>query len=273
MTDELYEEPGINKPLIGVAIAVVIAAAAGGYYWYGRTAVSAKAPQVAEPIAPAPAAAPEEARIEHPLPAEVSSTALPDLNDSDKAIGDALGQAVGADAAASFLVRDSIIRHIVVTIDNLPRQKLPVDKRPIVPVPGTFAAVGDELHATLDSRNFRRYAPMIDVLRKLDMQRIAEVYFRFYPLLQKSYEDLGYPYGYFNDRLVQVIDDLLKTPQIAGPIELTRPNVLYVFADQSLESRSAGQKLLLRMGPDNAAVVKAKLAELRTIVTAAPPHH
>ena len=270
MTDELYQEPGINKPLIGVAIAVVIAAAAGGYYWYGRTQ-QAKPPQVEEPVAASPA--PAEARIEHPVPADVGSTPLPDLNDSDKAIGDALGQAVGQDAVASYLVRDGIIRHIVVTVDNLPRQKLPVDKRPIVPVPGTFAAVGDELHATLDSRNFRRYSPMIDVLRRLDMQRLAAVYFRFYPLLQKSYEDLGYPNGYFNDRLVNVIDDLLKTPQIAGPIELARPNVLYVFADQSLESRSAGQKLLLRMGPDNAAVVKAKLAELRSIVTAAPPKH
>jgi hypothetical protein len=46
---------------------------------------------------------------------------------------------------------------------------------------------------------------------------------------------------------------------------------MYVFTDQSLESRPAGQKLLIRMGPDNAAVVKAKLSELRAAITAAPP--
>jgi len=37
------------------------------------------------------------------------------------------------------------------------------------------------------------------------------------------------------------------------------------------ESRPAGQKLLIRMGPDNAAAIKIKLKELRTAITAAPP--
>ena len=32
----------------------------------------------------------------------------------------------------------------------------------------------------------------------------------------------------------------------------------------------AGQKLLIRMGPENAQAIKAKLTELRTVVTAAP---
>jgi len=112
---------------------------------------------------------------------------------------------------------------------------------------------------------------MVAVIRKLDMQQLAAVYLHFYPLFQRVYQDLGYPNGYFNDRLVQVIDSLLATPQPAGPIELTRPNVMYTFADPSLEARPAGQKLLLRMGPDNASAIKAKLSELRSIVTAAPP--
>jgi hypothetical protein len=112
---------------------------------------------------------------------------------------------------------------------------------------------------------------MVEVLRKTDMQRFAAVYLHFYPLFQKAYQDLGYPNGYFNDRLVQVIDVLLATPQITGPVELVRPNVMYTFADPKLESRPAGQKVLIRMGPDNAAAVKAKLMELRAIITAAPP--
>jgi len=82
---------------------------------------------------------------------------------------------------------------------------------------------------------------------------------------------LGYPNGYFNDRLVQVIDVLLATPQISGPIDLVRPNVMYIYADPTLEARPAGQKLLIRMGPENAAVIKAKLVELRAAVTAAAP--
>jgi hypothetical protein len=160
---------------------------------------------------------------------------------------------------------------LVVTIDNLPRQKVAVGKRPTSAVPGTFVASGDELHATLEPQNFARYQPMVAVVAKLDMQQLAAVYVRFYPLFQQAYQDLGYPNGYFNDRLVQVIDSLLAAPQPTAPIALVRPNVMYIFADPALESRPAGQKLLIRMGPDNAAVIKTKLMELRAAITAAPP--
>jgi hypothetical protein len=39
--------------------------------------------------------------------------------------------------------------------------------------------------------------------------------------------------------------------------------VQYEFADPKVESLSAGQKALIRMGSDNAKVVKDKLRELR----------
>jgi hypothetical protein len=47
--------------------------------------------------------------------------------------------------------------------------------------------------------------------------------------------------------------------------------VLYEFADPALESRSAGQKLLLRMGAENAARAKGRLREFRREITAASP--
>jgi hypothetical protein len=204
---------------------------------------------------------------------DAAKAPLPELNDSDMAVIDALGDAAPGLNLAQYLVPESVIRHIVVTVDNLPRQKVAVDKRPVTPAAGVFVADGDELHATLDSRNFRRYEPMMDLIRKADMQRFGAVYLRFYPLFQKAYQDLGYPTGYFNDRLVTVIDMLLATPQIAGPVELVRPNVMYVFADPKLEALPAGQKVLIRIGADNAAAVKAKLMELRAIITAAGPKH
>jgi hypothetical protein len=39
--------------------------------------------------------------------------------------------------------------------------------------------------------------------------------------------------------------------------------VLYRFADEQLEKSSSGHKLLIRMGPDNAAVLKGKLREIK----------
>jgi Protein of unknown function (DUF3014) len=262
----------INKPIIGVAAAVVVVAAGTWYYLHTRQALPQVPAVVQEPPAAEP---PAEPAIQHPLPAAAddaaSKTPLPALADSDAALSDALAKVVGASTVKDYLLPENIIRHWVVTIDNLPRQKVAVDKRPVAPVGGSFAAVGDELHATIDPQNFARYQPLVAAVGKLDMRQVAAVYVHFYPLFQQAYQDLGYPNGYFNDRLVQVIDSLLAAPQPAAPIDLIRPNVMYVFADPALEARPAGQKLLIRMGPDNAAAIKAKLTELRAAITAAPP--
>jgi hypothetical protein len=258
----------VNKPVIGIAAVVLVVGIGIAYYFHGRSALPPSEPA---PVPPPPAAGSEPA-IEHPVPSSAAgpSAALPALNASDPAMKDALSSLIGA-GAMQYVVPEDIVRHVVVTLDNLPRQKAPAAKRPTVPVPGALLVDGDELHATLDPKNFERYDPLVNIVRQLDTQRIANTYFHFYPLFQSAYQNLGYPNGYFNDRLVQVIDSLLATPQPSGPIELTRPNVLYTFTDPKLEALPAGQKLLLRMGPDNAAVVKGKLKELRAIVTAGPP--
>ena len=265
----------VNKPLIGVACAVVLAALGGWYYWHNHTTVPPAAPP-AVAAAPSPAP-PAEDTIQHPVPepqTAASQAPLPALSDSDGDFAAALVQASGENSLAGYLVPENLIRHIVVTVDNLPRQRVAADRRPLKPAAGTFLADGDEIHSTLDEQNFQRYAPWVGVVEKIDVQHVVGVYLRFYPLFQKAYQDLGYPSGYFNDRLVQVIDLLLATPQVTAPIDLVRPNVLYVFADPSLESRPAGQKLLIRMGPDNEAALKAKLMELRASITAAvPPKH
>ena len=261
----------INKPMIGVAAAVVLVTGGVWYYLQSRHAALPRAPVVAQPAPAEPAAEPA---IQHPLPPaqddSASKVPLPALADSDPALSDALSKVIGASAVKDYLLPENIVRRLVVTIDNLPRQKVAVDKRPTGPVGGSFLAEGDELHATLDPQNFARYQPIVAVVGKLDMRQVAAVYVHFYPLFQQSYQDLGYPNGYFNDRLVQVIDSLLAAPQPAAPIQLVRPNVMYTFADPTLEARPAGQKLLIRMGPDNAAIIKSKLTELRAAITAAP---
>jgi hypothetical protein len=261
----------INKPMVGIAAAVILVAGGVWYYLQSRHAALPIAPVAVQPAPAEPAAEPA---IQHPLPPvqgdSASKVPLPTLADSDPALGDALSGVIGASAVKDYLLPQNIIRHLVVTIDNLPRQKVAVEKRPTVPVGGSFLAEGDELHATLDPQNFARYQAIVAVVGKLDMRQVAAVYVRFYPLFQQSYQDLGYPNGYFNDRLVQVIDSLLATPAPEGPVQLIRPNVMYLFADPMIEARPAGQKLLIRMGPENAAIVKSKLTELRTAITAAP---
>ena len=255
-------EASAKRKLVWLAGIVAAAAlAVGGWYWYSTHA----APEPAGPVqAVAPAQAPGgEAQISHPIPADADAAALPALNDSDQVAHDSLAGVVGREPIEQFLVPQNIVRHIVVTLDNLPRKKVAVDLRPVKPTPGATAIATQGDIVTLSAANFERYAPLMRVVEKTDVKSLAVVYERLYPLFQQAYEDLGYPGKYFNDRLVEVIDHLLQTPEVTTPIQLRQPKVFYEYADAELESRSSGQKLLLRMGPANERLIKAKLRELR----------
>ncbi|HEY2590703.1 MAG TPA: DUF3014 domain-containing protein [Steroidobacteraceae bacterium] len=255
-----------EKPIMWGAAAVVLAGIGALYYFYavrGPVQVAAPPPQV-HPAAPAPS----EPAIEHPVPASKQNAAppLPELKDSDQPIASALTGIPNGAGIEKFLVPQNIIRHVVATIDNLPRKKVAVDVRPVKSTSGEFEVSGTADHLTLNPDNFKRYGPFVDLVKTVDANALAAVYFRFYPLFQQAYEDLGYPTEYFNDRVIEVIDHLLETPDVQGPIELVQPNVMYLYADPKLEALSAGQKTLIRMGPENAGAIKMKLRELRNLL-------
>jgi len=262
MWDQDLEDASRRKFAWVVGAVVAAAVAAGGWYWYsGRLHPAAESPPV-RPAAPQPAAntAPP---IEHPIPGEGSPTALPALNDSDPVVHDSLVGVFGRDPVEQFLVPQNIVRHIVVTVDNLPRHKVAVELRPVKPTSGQAMTATQGEVTVLSEANFARYAPLTRVVQGTNVKTLAVVYERLYPLFQQAYEDLGYPGKYFNDRLVAVIDHLLQTPEVPAPIPVVQPKVFWEYADASLENRSAGQKLLIRMGPQNARIIKAKLRELR----------
>jgi Protein of unknown function (DUF3014) len=241
------------------------AVAIGVYYrFYSQPAAPEQAPVVAPHAA---ASASSEPAIQHPLPEGVQNgadaTALPALNESDSLVHDSLAGLVGSRPVEQFLVPENIVRHLVVTIDNLPRKKVAVDLRPIKPTAGQTVITSQGDITTLSDANFARYAPFMKLVQSTDVKTLATIYFRLYPLFQQAYEDLGYPGKYFNDRLVEVIDHLLEAPDVQGPIELVQPKVFYQYADESIEDRSAGQKLMIRMGPANEKVIKAKLRDFR----------
>ena len=175
----------------------------------------------------------------------------------------ALVDAVGQKALAEFFYLDYIIPRIVVTVDNLPREKVAQRLIPIKPAAGKFLVTGEEDNLVLNPANYSRYALYVRVAETVSVKKLVAVYIHFYPLFQQAYKELGYPTGYFNDRLVEVIDHMLAAPEVEGPVKLTLPSVMYHFADPGLESLSAWHKIMVRMGSANAARIKKKLKELR----------
>jgi hypothetical protein len=256
-----------------IAVVVVLLAAAGfaAYYFgpWSRPPVIPPAPRVeAPPAAPAPA---EPQGPRHPIASTEPPQPLPTVKESDPAMRDTITGLVGADAFQRFFEPEDILHRIVATIDNLPRKSYASRLDPMKTPSGAFATTGQDDALAVAPANAARYTPYVRTLEAVDPDKLVAAYAHFYPLFQKAYVDLGYPNGYFNDRLVQVIDDLLATPDVQGPIRLVVPHVLYEYADPDLQSRSAGQKVLLRMGRENAGKVKAKLREIRARVVKSKP--
>ncbi len=188
---------------------------------------------------------------------------LPSLNDIDAFLSLELVDLYGAQLG-TLLSGDALVDRIVATVDNLPRSHVAERVRPLGRLQSDFIArsdAGDVM--VIDPLNFERYRVLVDLFVLADTEAVTDIYRRYYPLLQKSYEALGYPNSYFNDRVVEVIDHLLETPIPEEAPRLVRPHVLYEYADPELEALSSGQKLLLRMGADNAARTKQALEQLR----------
>jgi len=255
------------------AVVVVLAIVAAGVYM-ARKATHPETPSTVAPVASSSvrSAAPS-APIQHPIgqagvgPATASTAALPALADSDASVVAALaGLAEGTDLP-SLLVREQIIARIVASIDALPRRSQANLLSPLRAPKGAFAVDETDGTTLAGAQNGARYAPYMRVVDAADPQALVAWYVHAYPLFQQAYQELGYPKGYFNDRLVVVIDNLLATPEPAQPSALALSKGYYVYTDPAFESLSAGQKLLLRAGPASEAKIKAKLRAIRSALT------
>ena len=268
------QSPSLGRRFLwwGIPAVLLAIAVAGVYlYWFRSPAPQ---PTAEPPVASAAPQAPAEPAIKHPIEEArpettepVAATLPPSVDESDKAVEEALAGLVGRGPLEQFASLSGFVRRVVATVDNLPRKKAPQCIWPLTPTAGAFATTGGKDAVYLSAETYRRYEPALRLMESVDTGKLVALYVRLYPLFQQAYKDLGYPDKYFNDRLVEVIDHLLATPEVAAPIRLARPWVMYEFADPALEARSAGQKTLIRIGSANAARVKAKLREIRRQVT------
>lgn len=275
---------------VWTVIALVAVAAAGAAWWlWGRQAQVPEPAPTAPAVEAAPPAVPPRVPASgphHPVEAlEPPAETLPALADSDAYVARALAELLGPQAAA-LLQPEGMVRRMVATVDNLARAQAPARLWPVQPTPGRFTVDGapDAPAQSIAPANAARYQAFVTLAEAVPLDAAVTLYARMYPLFQAAYEELGFPGRYFNDRLVTVLDHLRAAPEPAGPVQVllvpvagevpsTRPWVRYEFADPQLQALSSGQKILVRMGPDNARRLKAVLAELRRRVATADAAH
>ena len=265
-----------RKSWLPVAAVIALAVAVGMGVWWtlARPVPAPPRPVVTAQPAPPPAG-PAGPEVLHPLPGEPPAVAMaaPAEAPADALAAFERDLAGLADAAAieRFVGLTALVRRAVSTVDNLAGDALPMQARLIRSTGGAFEVRRDGEGFVLEPSNAARYEPFVRAFEALDTRRAVEVYVRHYRLFQGELRGQGSPQRYFNDRLVAAIDHLLATPDVDGAIRLIQPKVQYRFADPALEALSAGQKAMIRMGPQQAARVKAKLRQVRAELTRQPP--
>ncbi|WP_180125384.1 DUF3014 domain-containing protein [Rhodoferax sp. BLA1] len=240
---------------------------------------------------PSPSAPTMPAQILHPIeaitvPPTPNTEPVPPLASAERYVQQALADMLSDADIARFLQLGDFVRHLVATVDNLPREHAPALIWPINPIAGHFSTgAGDDRHpvgpTAIHPKNDVRYSAFVSFVESVDTAKAVALYVRLYPLFEQAYVELGYPSGHFNNRLVTVIDHLLATPLMVGPLMVERvdvkgpypalrPWVSYQFVDPALAQLSAGQKMLLRSGSANQQRLLNKLRDFRALLTKAP---
>lgn len=262
--------------IIGAVVVIVIVAVAAWWYFTRMPGVDFTR-HGPEPSGPAKAStAPPP--IEHPIgeaqtgPAPATSTPLPPLDASDDAVARALAAIPGAEGLSELLLARGLIPHIVATVDALPRRSIGASILPVRTPKGVFTVDTSGEHPVLDAKDYARYEPYMKIVEAVDPRTLVTWYVHWYPLFQEAYRQLGYPQGYFNDRLIAAINDMLAAPNARPPVALVAtPDGHYQFADPTWESLSVGQKLMIRIGPEHERELKNKLRSIRALLLGKAP--
>lgn len=237
-------------------VAAVLIAVLVWYFWSrGRDDAHGVA-EIAEPAPPAPA----------PMPVEVeeaeSDWELPTLSESDDFLRDVAARLSSHPEWVAWMATDDLVRRFVGSVDEVARGEMPSTQVGYLSPKRGFSTATRGGSSYLGGDSFRRFAPLAAVVSGIDASGAADLYRRLEPLFQEAYKELGYPNADFGHTLARAMAVVGSSPDQDRPPLLVPAVRSYKFADPKLENLPAAQKLMLRMGPENARLVKAKLREI-----------
>jgi hypothetical protein len=106
-----------------------------------------------------------------------------------------------------------------------------------------------------------RFDDVIRTFTEVDIEASIALYQLISPLFQQAYAEIGFRNVSFDETLRDAINNVLRTTNMEGPYQLVKPSVMYLYADAEIENLLEVQKQLIRIGPENTSILKAKLRE------------
>ena len=221
---------------------------------------------------PAPSPAPEITELEEPVveptpppPAPVEEP-LPRLEESDDAVRDAVGDIPLGTAGQQYLVPGNIIERSASLIYLMAQGDVPYKLLPVSRPKAAFPISDDGTQVVTDPAGFERYDALTQWLQSLDLESLLSSLEWFIPLFREAWSYYGEDPAAFDMAVVMTLDLVIATPEVdLSEARLIRKEAVWVFEDPAIEGLAPIQKQVLRMGPENAEIVKAKATEARIL--------
>jgi hypothetical protein len=237
-----------------------MAAVVGGLAWWWFVYRTPEAPtgpaEVASPSVPSADAVAPSTGPPEPLD-------LPTLSESDGIVREVVGVLSRHPRWAAWLVTDELAQRFVSSVANFAAGVSPGAQVPFLAPDGDFEVRTTEAGEVIDPASYRRYDPVTEAFVSFDTPAAVRLYQQLSPLFDEAHRSLGFPDGTFGATLAAAIDNVLavQVPEEAPAVELDVQT--FLFADPALEALSPAEKHVLRLGPENAQAVQAKLRDLR----------
>lgn len=261
-----------KTPLIaGIVIGVVLIVGLGVFLMRGRQEPEA-------PLLP-----PDTVRGPSTKEATITTAKrMPPLSESDPRVRELVGLLTPEPELQKWLAgTEDLARRFTTAVNNISEGESPRASLSFLAPQGAFQTVERKGHTFIAPASFARYDAVTRVLTSLDTQASVLTYKALKPLFDQAYTEIGRPGQTFDQTLNKALQKMLDTPVPEGELEVVpAKGALFAYAAPELEQLSPAQKHLLRMGPDHARALQAKLRELQAALTQpdtaqqpTPEHH
>ncbi|MDO8795070.1 MAG: DUF3014 domain-containing protein [Vicinamibacterales bacterium] len=231
---------------------LIVAAGAAAYF-----AFAWRTRPVPMSAAPAPTAAMKEPT--RPLGGRAEPITVPPLDASDALVRTLVRALSQNSAVAAWLATDGLIRNFTVTVANIADGATPAKHLKVLRPSSAFRIVERDGRAYVDPQSYNRYGAIAAAIAAVDPSGTARLYATLKTRIEEAHRDLGSPDQSFDRTLERAIVTLLETPVVDSPVRLKPKGIGYAYDDERLESLTAAQKQLLRMGPRNIRIIKERL--------------